>query len=84
MFGEAKETLFNSRLFIYMGGGGGGGGGGTVIILCISYNQDSTIAQGGEKGPRATRFKMYRKYTIAWAWQGQKIYKTVQEGQYKM
>ena len=55
--------------------------GGTVIILCISYNQDSTIAQGGEKGPRATRFK---KYTIAWAWQGQKIYKTVQEDQYKM
>ena len=41
-----------------------GGGEATVIILCTSYNQDSTIAQGGEKGPRATRFQTYRKYII--------------------
>ena len=31
----------------------GEGGEATVIILCTSYNQDSIIAQWGEKGPRA-------------------------------
>lgn len=46
----------------------------TVIILCVSYNQDSTIAQGREKAlARVTTFQTYRKLGVARA----EMYKTV-------
>ena len=36
-----------------------------LLFCALVTTKDSTIAQWGKKGPRATRFRMYRKYTTS-------------------